>query len=448
MKVSNASKIYKSVGAEAVLTEAEDLRKYLTGISTSFGYVLSDKDGNTFYTDLRYFEAATNSLKGTDIAVNEFVPPFENLLNGYKEVAIPLGRTLYNDYNKLKACGLEVKDSLPYFTSAMSVKDELEIENIEICKDREEGNSFPPPNGYVLLSMRYRDKSFTVQINGENETLEGIDDFQYELITADAKKYFESLLTYEIHDIYLEYKENMISGDPYQDRQNVNLISEYYESGDLENFLQQHPVNIRIDDCSNQDLTKLAEINTNAASFFEKYAASYQTNTILISYRSKEDYQKGYSHTYGRYGLLTYEIYDDGLYIRSYAAFDKDETETACFALQEYDNIMFSYLDHGSDNAPVISDHQAQWRETGDTKGNPLSKIYSVITEQSGEITVYIPADQFEQYGKKPSLFIQHYYENKWWQYDPNLLSTTDKNYIFFVFHGVHGSSFDFAVFS
>ena len=102
--------------------------------------------------------------------------------------------------------------------------------------------------------------------------------------------FYESLLTYEIHDIYLEYKENMISGDPYQDRQNVNLISEYYESGDLENFLQQHPVNIRIDDCSNQDLTKLAEINTNAASFFEKYAASYQTNTILISYRSKEDY--------------------------------------------------------------------------------------------------------------------------------------------------------------
>jgi hypothetical protein len=81
-------------------------------------------------------------------------------------------------------------------------------------------------------------------------------------------------------------------------------------------------------------------------------------------------------------------------------------------------------------------------------QGNPLSKIYSVITEQSGEITVYIPADQFEQYGKKPTLFIQHYYENKWWQYDPNLLSTTDKNYIFFVFHGVHGSSFDFAVFS
>ena len=37
MKESNASKIYKAVGAEAVLTEASDLRKYLTGFSTSFG---------------------------------------------------------------------------------------------------------------------------------------------------------------------------------------------------------------------------------------------------------------------------------------------------------------------------------------------------------------------------------------------------------------------------
>lgn len=131
MKFSNASKIYQSVGAEAVLTEAEDLRKYLTGISTSFGYVISDKDGITFYTDPRYLEAAINSLKGTDIAVKEFVPPLENLLKGYKEVAVPLGRTLYEDYNRLKACGLEVKDSLPCFVSAMSVKDEFEIKNIE-----------------------------------------------------------------------------------------------------------------------------------------------------------------------------------------------------------------------------------------------------------------------------------------------------------------------------
>ena len=60
--MTNALKIYNMVGAEAVLTEAEDLRKYLTGFSSSFGYVLSDKDGSTFYTDNRYLEAAKRRL--------------------------------------------------------------------------------------------------------------------------------------------------------------------------------------------------------------------------------------------------------------------------------------------------------------------------------------------------------------------------------------------------
>ncbi|MDE6000922.1 MAG: aminopeptidase P family N-terminal domain-containing protein, partial [Clostridia bacterium] len=69
MKINNAEKIYNMVGAEAVLTEAGDLRKYLTGLSTSFGYVLTDIDGTTFYTDSRYFEGAANALKDADISV-------------------------------------------------------------------------------------------------------------------------------------------------------------------------------------------------------------------------------------------------------------------------------------------------------------------------------------------------------------------------------------------
>lgn len=131
MTFTNATKIFNKVGAEAVLTEAEDLRKYLTGMSTSFGYVLSDKDGNTFYTDPRYLEAAVNFLKGTDIAVKQFNAPLTELLKDYKEVALPVGRTLYPDYEKIKNCGLKIVDSLPAFTAAMSVKESYELENIK-----------------------------------------------------------------------------------------------------------------------------------------------------------------------------------------------------------------------------------------------------------------------------------------------------------------------------
>ena len=131
MSRTNASKIYNLVGAEAVLTEAGDLRKYLTGISTSFGYVLSDKDGTTFYTDSRYLEAATNVLNGSEITVKKFVGPLEHLLSSYKQIAIPVGRTLYTQYEKLKSNGLEIVDSLPAFTSAMSVKEDYELEYIK-----------------------------------------------------------------------------------------------------------------------------------------------------------------------------------------------------------------------------------------------------------------------------------------------------------------------------
>lgn len=131
MKRTNASKIYKLVGAEAILTEAADLRRYLTGISTSFGYVLTDKDGTTFYTDTRYLEGAKNALSGTDISVKQFVGPLGDLIKDYKEVAIPVGRTLHDDYEKLKSSGLKIADSLPAFTSSMSVKEDYELEYIK-----------------------------------------------------------------------------------------------------------------------------------------------------------------------------------------------------------------------------------------------------------------------------------------------------------------------------
>lgn len=131
MKITNAQKIFSAVGAQAVLTEQPDLRQYLTGIQTSFGYVLSDNSGNTFYTDARYLEAATAALKGTDIRVKQFQSPLENLLKGYKEVAVPLSRTSYPEYKRLEELGLKIVDSEKAFTDAMSIKQQYELDLIK-----------------------------------------------------------------------------------------------------------------------------------------------------------------------------------------------------------------------------------------------------------------------------------------------------------------------------
>lgn len=133
--MDNARKIYEKTGAEAMLTEQSDLREYLTGLQTSFGYVVTDKNGTVFYTDARYLEAAKNALSGKGIEVRQYEGPLSNILKGYKEVAVPLARTYQPDYEKLIGYGLKVKDSGAAFTEIMAVKHAYEIENIKLaCK--------------------------------------------------------------------------------------------------------------------------------------------------------------------------------------------------------------------------------------------------------------------------------------------------------------------------
>jgi Xaa-Pro aminopeptidase len=129
MIANNAKKIFSNLECDAVLTQPEDLRKYLTGFSSSFGYVVTDSKGTTFYTDSRYLEAAKEYLKGTSIKTEKFVD-LDTILKGYKKIAIPLSRTVVTDYNKLLDMGLEVVDSTPAFTASMALKDKGEIESI------------------------------------------------------------------------------------------------------------------------------------------------------------------------------------------------------------------------------------------------------------------------------------------------------------------------------
>ncbi len=122
----NAKKIYDKTSADAVLVSQEDLRLYLTGFSSSFGYVLTDGEGSVFYTDQRYLEGAHAALGGTGIAVKQF-RSLEEIVKPYKKVAVHFGKTLYPEYNRLKSLGLELVDSSDAFTQSMSVKEDYEI---------------------------------------------------------------------------------------------------------------------------------------------------------------------------------------------------------------------------------------------------------------------------------------------------------------------------------
>lgn len=137
MIIDRVKKIFADTGADALVTEQEDLRFYLTGFQSSFGVVVCDKNEVRFYTDSRYLEAAQKQLRGSGIAVAEYPrgTKLTDLLKGYDRLALPLDRISANEYNSLTQSGFAVCDSAAAFGKAMAVKDGGEIANISLaCK--------------------------------------------------------------------------------------------------------------------------------------------------------------------------------------------------------------------------------------------------------------------------------------------------------------------------
>lgn len=135
MVIDTIRNIYGQVGADALVVKEDDLRFYLTHFSSSFGIVVADKDGATFFTDSRYLEAAEKCLNGEGILVKEYPRGVKlgQLLKGYKSLGMPLGRISASDYLSLKDLGFEVTDSLGAFESSMAIKRDDEIENIKLA---------------------------------------------------------------------------------------------------------------------------------------------------------------------------------------------------------------------------------------------------------------------------------------------------------------------------
>ncbi len=317
------------------------------------------------------------------------------------------------------------------------------VKEVQVCTERDDADPVPWANGYVQVLMSDGEKEFKVHISGEGKTTEGRDDYQYVQIMEDAREYFEKLLGYEIYDLYVEYKENLDPNNLFPGcHEEDYFLNEAYEQGGFEAFIKEHPVNIRIDDCINQDFTCWGD-GENASRFFEEFARDYGMKAVLISYRSLLDYEKGYSHTYGRGGLLDFDIEEDGMYICSYAAFEEEERKLSRFELQEYDGMIFCCIDKEEGQDLVISAGQDPWLELGETTGEPLSKVYSADKKKPGDIIVYVPT---ETYGRQVSVFIQHVSDGKWWQYEDYTHLTKDKKYIVVSSLG-RDASFDFAVF-
>lgn len=129
---TNGKRVFDAVGAEAVFTTTEYIKRYITGFSTEGGFVLIDKNGTYLYTDARYTEAALKRFQGTEVevrTVGKFSETAE-ILKKYGEVAIPFSETYYTEYRKLSETGVRLTDATPAIRKSMEIKTPEELSAI------------------------------------------------------------------------------------------------------------------------------------------------------------------------------------------------------------------------------------------------------------------------------------------------------------------------------
>lgn len=174
-----------------MLTASPDLRRYLTGFASSFGYVYTDAQESVFFTDPRYAEGARAALKNSFIAV-EVAKSEETVLDYIKSkkirtLAVPLERVTLPVMEVLKKKKFKLADSAPALKKAMCVKSEEEIALIAKASDiaekaytellgwLKEGVSENETAGYLeYLMRRYgaEDRSFeTIAAFGKNTSV-------------------------------------------------------------------------------------------------------------------------------------------------------------------------------------------------------------------------------------------------------------------------------------
>ena len=189
--MDNTKKLLRAVQAEAMLTESTDLRAYLTGFFSSFGYVYTDWEESVLFTDPRYAEGAKEALKGlnTKVEVAKSAASVFDYIKAkkVKKLAVPLERISVRDEAVYKKYKFKLTDSMPAFVEAMSVKTEAELCHIErACniaeralekllgelKEGDTENEVAARLEYYMRSLGAEDRSFeTIAAFGKNSSV-------------------------------------------------------------------------------------------------------------------------------------------------------------------------------------------------------------------------------------------------------------------------------------
>ena len=140
----------------------------------------------------------------------------------------------------------------------------------------------------MLVYANYNNKEFRVFIDSTNDTIDGVDDYQYEEILNDIKRMINN-------DFGTPTNSNIIFGElsDYIVKNNYGFVKEYYTGNNLKNVIDNNDVflkalveYINIDNLNNK---KYILESDNYKLFLKLY---------IVNYKSERDYNNSKDHEY------------------------------------------------------------------------------------------------------------------------------------------------------
>lgn len=186
----------------------------------------------------------------------------------------------------------------------------------------------PDPTGNIFVYLSYNDKKFEVYISGKEETVDGMDNYQYDEILNDTIKYVNEKTN------LVPYKSLIYYGYYYDDRNHNGLIKEFYTKSNLEQIIDNNHFKILVEYINSSNLEYLKSN--------EVFNSLKKTKIILVNFNSKEDYDIADTRGYN----LTGTYHDDdfiqnALYIESAYAIDYGETYYYDLDVKDFNGLYF-----------------------------------------------------------------------------------------------------------
>lgn len=255
----------------------------------------------------------------------------------------------------------------------------------------------PAATGDVFVTMEYNEKIFGVSISGAQETLEGLDNYQYELIKSALEHTLSDVTHLSAVELFICYGEYHTMKD-----NKHGMIHPYFDGENLAEIMKEESAAVVVS-YINQDVTGIDMDKVVEQTGIKDY--------LLVDYASKEYYDIINNPGYNISGTpLDSQIDDNMVYINGYRLTDsREDTYIDCEKNIIDDIILITkYPEETVSIEKTVMDAADKWNGHGFCNAKQVFDAYDLETDSS-KVYIYVPVDKLRAEDLSQAAIVKQY---------------------------------------